>query len=93
MYYYYCYTLFSTGVSSFRQILKTVFQNENSKPVIPNNSIENEGIMNDDLIRLHALVDYSGKLILLDKLLPKLKASGHKVLIFSQMVKVLNKCL
>ena len=31
-----------------------------------------------------ALVKSSGKLILLDKLLPKLKAGGHRVLIFSQ---------
>jgi chromodomain-helicase-DNA-binding protein 7 len=36
------------------------------------------------------LVDSSGKLVLLDKLLPKLYSQGHKVLIFSQMVRVLN---
>lgn len=36
------------------------------------------------------LVQSSGKLVLLDKLLPKLFSQGHKVLIFSQMVKVLN---
>jgi len=36
------------------------------------------------------LVRSSGKLILLDKLLPRLKARGHKVLIFSQMVRILN---
>ncbi|EAY09469.1 SNF2 family N-terminal domain containing protein [Trichomonas vaginalis G3] len=41
-------------------------------------------------IELKALVQSSGKLILIDKLLPKLKADGHKVLIFSQMVKVLD---
>lgn len=32
----------------------------------------------------------SGKLVLLDKLLPKLKSEGHRVLIFSQMVKMLD---
>lgn len=32
----------------------------------------------------------SGKMVLLDKLLPKLKQEGHKVLIFSQMVKMLD---
>jgi SNF2 family DNA or RNA helicase len=32
----------------------------------------------------------SGKMVLLDKLLPKLRAEGHKVLIFSQMVKMLD---
>lgn len=36
------------------------------------------------------LVDASGKMVLIDKLLPKLKAGGHKVLIFSQMVRVLD---
>jgi chromodomain-helicase-DNA-binding protein 7 len=31
-----------------------------------------------------------GKMLLLDKMLPKLRTEGHKVLIFSQMVKMLN---
>ena len=34
------------------------------------------------------LVRSSGKMVLLDKLLPKLKAEGHRVLIFSQFTKV-----
>ena len=38
----------------------------------------------------HTLINSSGKMVLLDKLLPKLKEEGHKVLIFSQMVKMLN---
>lgn len=38
----------------------------------------------------HALVNSSGKMVLIDKLLPKLKASGHRVLIFSQMVRCLD---
>lgn len=33
---------------------------------------------------IDVMVDSSGKLVLLDKLLPKLLAGGHKVLIFSQ---------
>ena len=37
-----------------------------------------------------ALVQSSGKLVLVDKLLPKLKANNHKVLIFSQMIRVLD---
>lgn len=37
-----------------------------------------------------ALIQSSGKLVLVDKLLPKLKASGHRVLIFSQMVRCLD---
>jgi SNF2 family DNA or RNA helicase len=35
-------------------------------------------------------VEASGKLVLLDKLLPKLYSEGHRVLIFSQMKKVLD---
>ncbi|XP_050553375.1 chromodomain-helicase-DNA-binding protein 7 isoform X2 [Spodoptera frugiperda] len=37
-----------------------------------------------------ALIDSSGKMVLVDKLLPKLKAGGHRVLIFSQMVRCLD---
>lgn len=36
------------------------------------------------------MVQSSGKLVLIDKLLPKLKAGDHKVLIFSQMIRVLD---
>jgi chromodomain-helicase-DNA-binding protein 1 len=32
----------------------------------------------------------SGKMVLLDKLLSRLKADGHRVLIFSQMVRLLD---
>lgn len=45
---------------------------------------DNENILNQKL------VECSGKLVLLDKLLPRLFSQGHKVLIFSQMVRVLN---
>jgi hypothetical protein len=43
-----------------------------------------------DEVALKAMVHASGKLVLVDKLLPKLKAGGHKVLIFSQMIRVLD---
>ena len=36
------------------------------------------------------LIPTSGKMVLIDKLLPKLRKEGHKVLIFSQMVKMLD---
>jgi len=36
------------------------------------------------------LVDNCGKLVLLDKLLARLKANGHRVLIFSQMTRMLD---
>ncbi|XP_054470354.1 chromodomain-helicase-DNA-binding protein 9 isoform X6 [Anoplopoma fimbria] len=39
---------------------------------------------------LQAMVQSAGKLVLIDKLLPKMKAGGHRVLIFSQMVRCLD---
>ena len=36
------------------------------------------------------LIAASGKLVLIDKLLPRLRSEGHKVLIFSQMIHVLD---
>ena len=39
---------------------------------------------------LKGLVMSSGKMVLLDKLLAKLKADGHRVLIFSQMTSLLD---
>lgn len=39
---------------------------------------------------IQALIQSSGKFVLLDKLLPKLKQNGHRVLIFSQMIRVLD---
>jgi chromodomain-helicase-DNA-binding protein 1 len=39
---------------------------------------------------LKALITTSGKMMLLDRLLTKLKADGHRVLIFSQMVHMLD---
>ena len=40
--------------------------------------------------QLQAMIQAAGKLVLIDKLLPKLKAGGHRVLIFSQMVHCLD---
>lgn len=40
--------------------------------------------------QLRGLVMNSGKMVLLDKLLARLKADGHRVLIFSQMVRLLD---
>lgn len=36
------------------------------------------------------MIQAAGKLVLIDKLLPKLKAGGHRVLVFSQMVRCLD---
>ena len=41
-----------------------------------------------DELNLSAMIHASGKLVLIDKLLPKLRAGGHKVLIFSQMIRL-----
>lgn len=40
--------------------------------------------------KLKKMIDSSGKMVLLDKLLPKLKSQGKKVLIFSQFTQMLN---
>ena len=44
----------------------------------------------DNTNRNEKLITSSGKLVLLDKLLPKLQKDGHRVLIFSQMVRMLD---
>lgn len=48
-----------------------------------------EDRMKEDFLQ-QKLIEASGKFVLLDKLLPRLQSQGHKVLIFSQMVRVLN---
>ncbi|XP_056383780.1 chromodomain-helicase-DNA-binding protein 8 isoform X2 [Hyla sarda] len=57
---------------------KILFDFREATPVIPLD------------FHLQAMVRSSGKLVLIDKLLPKLRAGGHKVLIFSQMVRCLD---
>ncbi|KAI3643904.1 hypothetical protein MP228_010068 [Amoeboaphelidium protococcarum] len=44
----------------------------------------------DYSVQLNGLIMNSGKMYLLDKLLEHLKATGHRVLIFSQMVRMLD---
>ena len=44
----------------------------------------------DEGLYFQSLISSSGKMVLLDKLLPKLKSGGHRVLIFSQMVRMLD---
>ena len=56
---------------------------------------ENQGQQEDPQLVLYKrfaqqLVKSSGKMVLLEKLMPKLQTGGHKVLIFSQMVRVLD---
>lgn len=42
------------------------------------------------MLNEHGYIMTSGKMVLLDKLLPKLRQEGHKILIFSQMVRMLD---
>ncbi|KAL7772143.1 hypothetical protein CFE70_002096 [Pyrenophora teres f. teres 0-1] len=58
-----------------------LFPNAENKLVKPGSSKEET---------LKALITSSGKMMLLDRLLGKLKADGHRVLIFSQMVHMLD---
>ena len=44
----------------------------------------------DEQSRMARMVESSGKMVLLDKLLPKLRADGKKILIFSQFTQMLN---
>ena len=46
------------------------------------------GVSEED--KLKKMIESSGKMVLLDKLLPKLKSQGKKVLIFSQFTKMLD---
>ncbi|KAG7355569.1 SNF2/helicase domain containing protein [Nitzschia inconspicua] len=43
-----------------------------------------------EMMHEHLFIQTSGKMVLMDKLLPKLRTEGHKVLVFSQMVKMLD---
>lgn len=43
-----------------------------------------------DLEYMRKTIEASGKMVLLSKLMPKLKADGHRVLIFSQMIQILD---
>lgn len=54
------------------------------------NLIKPLDFMNEDPNLLQTLIKGSGKMILLDKLLCRLKETGHRVLIFSQMVRMLD---
>uniref|UniRef100_F6RW91 Uncharacterized protein n=1 Tax=Ciona intestinalis TaxID=7719 RepID=F6RW91_CIOIN len=51
---------------------------------------ETEATSSDNPHNIQVLLRNSGKMILLDKLLIRLKENGHRVLIFSQMVRMLD---
>lgn len=52
--------------------------------------LEDQGAKGCASQAFQALVQSCGKMVLLDKLLPKLEQNGHRVLVFSQMIRVLD---
>ena len=68
-----------------RGVEDSIIKNQQSQNSQSDSSQEDVVISNNDL-----MIKSSGKLVLIDKLLPKLLANKHKVLIFSQMVKMLD---
>jgi len=46
--------------------------------------------MYDPVEYLRQLVSHSGKLALINRMLPELKKRGHKILLFSQMTRMLD---
>lgn len=88
-----------------RAFLTRGLENKNAGPVLLNLEMELRKCCNhpflvkgveiqeahgghDDPLRI--MIESSGKLVLLNKLLEKLKAEGHKVLLFSQMTRMLD---
>ena len=67
-----------------------VFVGNCSHPFLVEGAEEKEYEGKSEEERLRVLINCSGKLTLCDKLLPRLQAEGHRVLIFSQMKLVLN---
>ncbi|KAJ2597286.1 ATP-dependent DNA helicase Hrp3 [Coemansia sp. RSA 1722] len=75
-----------SGQMSLLNIMAELKKASNHPYLFPN--AEQASNSKDDILR--GLVNHSGKMVLLDKLLAKLKTGGHRVLIFSQMVRMLD---
>jgi chromodomain-helicase-DNA-binding protein 7 len=75
-------------------LLEGIEQRENERQFnefLENGEFENKtAAEQQEMMNKRGYVDTSGKMVLLDKLLPKLRSEGHKVLIFSQMVRMLD---
>jgi SNF2 family DNA or RNA helicase len=66
-------------------------QDKQFKEFLEAGAFENKGPEEQQqMLNEHLYIMTSGKMVLLDKLLPKLRQEGHKVLVFSQMVKMLD---
>ncbi|KAJ2796759.1 ATP-dependent DNA helicase Hrp3, partial [Coemansia helicoidea] len=75
------------GQMSLLNIMVELKKASNHPFLFPNAETTHQG-SKEDVLR--GLVTNSGKMVLLDKLLAKLKSGGHRVLIFSQMVRMLD---
>ncbi|KAJ2821961.1 ATP-dependent DNA helicase Hrp3, partial [Coemansia furcata] len=75
-----------SGQMSLLNIMVELKKASNHPYLFPNAETHVEG--KEEVLR--ELVNHSGKMVLLDKLLAKLKNGGHRVLIFSQMVRMLD---
>ncbi|KAJ2262633.1 ATP-dependent DNA helicase Hrp3, partial [Coemansia sp. RSA 376] len=75
-----------SGQMSLLNIMVELKKASNHPYLFPNAETHVEG--KEEVLR--GLVNHSGKMVLLDKLLAKLKNGGHRVLIFSQMVRMLD---
>ncbi|KAJ1945180.1 ATP-dependent DNA helicase Hrp3, partial [Linderina macrospora] len=75
-----------SGQMSLLNIMAELKKASNHPYLFPN--AESQSEVKDEVLR--GLITHSGKMVLLDKLLAKLKAGGHRVLIFSQMVRMLD---
>ena len=53
-------------------------------------SLSYQGVEPEPFVLGDHLIEASGKLVLIDKLLDYLKVTGHKVLLFSQMTHMLD---
>ena len=88
------YTALNAGAKGQKQGLLNIMMELKKASLHPfmfpntQDRILTDGISREE--ELKALITSSGKMTLLDKLLSKLKADGHRVLIFSQMVKMLD---
>lgn len=76
------------STSSFLNIVVELKKCCNHAMLIKPPDDEVERTANDDVLK--QILKGSGKLVLLDKLLCRLKETGHRVLIFSQMVRMLD---
>lgn len=77
-------------VMQLRKVCNHPYLIEGAQDKIEDDERKKNPDIDESEFRVNTLVNTSGKMIFVDKLLQKLKKEGKKVLIFSQMVKVLD---